>query len=31
VRGLMRYYELAAQVGEVPAVPALHLLQVKNL
>jgi chorismate dehydratase len=28
-RGLLRYYELAAQLGEVAAVPALRLLQVQ--
>ena len=31
MHGLLRYYELAAQLGEVPAVPALRLLQVQNL
>ena len=29
--GLLRYYEFAAQLGEVPAVPELRLLQVQNL
>jgi chorismate dehydratase len=27
VRGLLHYYELAASLGEIPAVPALRLLQ----
>ena len=31
MHGLLRYYELAARLGEVAAVPALRLLQVQNL
>ncbi|MEX2281385.1 MAG: menaquinone biosynthesis protein [Gemmatimonadota bacterium] len=30
VGGLLHYYALAAQLGEIPSVPALRLLQVRN-